>query len=337
MAEILTQAEIDALIASLMAEEAKQPQGGAPPAEAAAHRRLRLYDFRRPDKFSKDQLRSLQVIHENFARLLTTFFTASFRTVVQIVIGSVDQGTYGEFIRAVNNPSVLCPFRLPPLDGTCVLDVSPVVAFPMIDRMFGGPGSSLPKARELTDIEQTVMMRIIRGILRALQEAWENLVAVEPEPLGIENNPIFVQVASANEIVVTVAVDVRVGEHVGVITLCFPYVTLEPILDRLTSHNWFGTGPRQPTAADRQALEKRLARTRVPVTVELGRAELTVRELLDLAVGDVVVLDRRVGEACTVFVGDQPKFTAVPGTVRGRLAAQVRARLPGEEPQEDER
>lgn len=336
MAEILTQAEIDALIASLTAGETQPAPVPAALPESIPQRRVRVYDFRRPDKFSKDQLRSLQIIHESFARVLTTFFTANFRTMVQIVIGSVDQGTYEEFIRSVQNPSILCPFRLPPLDGTCVLDISPNVAFPMLDRIFGGPGTGVPRPRELTDIEQTVMMRIIHGTLRALQEAWQNLVAVEPEPLRLESNPIFVQVTAPSDIVVTVAADVRVGEHVGVISLCFPYVTLEPLMDRLTIRNWFGTGPRQATPDDRHVLERRLARAAVPVAVELGRAELTVRELLDLAPGDVVVLDRRAGEDCVVYVGDQPKFLARPGTVGGRLAVQVRGTVPREEPDDDE-
>ncbi|MFO7171549.1 MAG: flagellar motor switch protein FliM [Bacillota bacterium] len=333
--EILTQAEIDALIASLMAEQEGQPQETKKEERPQPPRRVRTYDFRRPDKFSKDQLRSIQVIHEGFARLLTTFYTATFRTVVQLVVGSVDQMTYSEFIRSVSNPSVICPFTLSPLQGTCVLDINPVVAFPMIDRLLGGPGTALPRVRELTDIEQTVIMRVIRGTLEAYREAWSNLVELSPAPGGIETNPIFVQVAAPNEIVVTVAIDVRVGEHVGVITLCLPYLTLEPVIPKLTTRTWFGTRTVQEQPEGRAALARRISGAVVPLTVQLGTAELTIRELLDLQVGDLIVLDRRVDEELTVYVGNQPKFRARPGQRSGRLAVRLTGLVPKGEPEDD--
>lgn len=345
MAEILTQSEIDALIASLVAEQAEDgkgaraqfPAGGLEPeGPATPARRVRTYDFKRPDKFSKEQLRTLHVLHESFARLLTTFYTATFRTMVQLVVGSVDQSTYQEFIRSIHNPSVICPFTLEPLQGTCVMDINPIVAFPMIDRMFGGPGTTLPRVRELTDIEATVMMRVIRGTLAAFRDAWANIVAVQPEPMNIETNPIFVQYAAPNDIVVTVAIDVRVGEHVGVITLCLPYLTLEPTLGKLSAHNWYGSGPVHQKEEDMRLLHQRIGTARVPVAVELGRTELTVRELLDLSAGDLIVLDRRVGEDVVVTVGDQPKFMAAPGQLRGRLAVQVTGLVPKGEPEDDQ-
>lgn len=344
MAEILTQAEIDALIASLVAEQAEAGSTGARrPARAAetaesppTHRRVRTYDFKRPDKFSKEQLRTLHVIHENFARLLTTHYTATFRTMVQLVVGSVDQSTYQEFIRSIHNPSIICPFSLKPLQGTCVLDINPVVGFPMIDRMFGGPGSALPRVRELTDIEATVMMRVIRGTLAALRDAWANIIVVEPEPMQIETNPIFVQYAAPNDICVTVAIDVRVGEHVGVITLCLPYLTLEPTLGKLSAHNWYGSGPVQQKEDDLRVLQQRIGTARVPLAVELGRTRLTVRELLDLGAGDLILLDQRADEDVTVLVGAQPKFRARPGLRRGRLAVQVTGLVPKGEPEDDE-
>lgn len=337
MAEILTQAEIDALISSLVSEEQGE-EAGHKKEEVRHHgpRRVRTYDFRRPDKFSKEQLRTIQVIHEGFARLLTTFYTATFRTVVQLVVGSVDQVTYSEFIRSVHNPSVICPFTLNPLQGTCVLDINPVVAFPMIDRMFGGPGSALPRVRELTDIEQTVMMRVIRGTLEAYQEAWSNLVEFTPEAGALETNPIFVQVAAPNEIVVTIAIDVRVGEHVGVITFCLPYLTLEPVMPKLSTRNWFGTGAVRAQPEGRAALERRVGGALVPVTVELGATELTIGELLDLQPGDMIVLNRRVDEDLLVYVGNQPKFLGRPGQRSGRLAVKLTDLAAKGDPDDDE-
>lgn len=323
MAEILSQAEIDALISSISPADPGTGVPATPRAAERPQRRVRAYDFRRPDKFSKDQLRTLQMVHEGFARLLTTHFTATFRTVVQLVVGSVDQATYAEFIRAIHNPSVLCPFRPHPLHGTCVLDINPVLAFPMLDRMFGGPGSGLKEVRELTEIEKQVMLRVVRGTLGCLQEAWANLTAVEPEPTEIETNPLFVQEAAPSEIVATITLDVRVGEHVGAITLCIPHLTLEPILVKLSAHNWFG-GLQRPTLPEEvETMRLRLETAPVDLVAQLGRTELTMRELLQLAPGDVLMVQQPSAEPVLMLVDGRPKFAAEPGLRRGRLAARI--------------
>ncbi|HYF95567.1 MAG TPA: flagellar motor switch protein FliM [Symbiobacteriaceae bacterium] len=321
MSDILTQAEIDALISAMVNQdqeaEAKKASGGQTP------KRIRQYDFRRPDKFSKDQIRTLQMIHENFIRPLQTYFAGRFRTMVQMVVGSVDQNTYSEFIRSISNPSVICAFTMPPLPGTCVLDINPVIAFPMIDRLFGGPGGSLPQTRPLTEIESAVMHGVIRGTLDAYAEAWRNVYDMKMTPGNIETNPMFVQVAAPGEIVITVAVDVRVGEHVGVITLCLPHLTLEPILDKLSAHNWFKTQAREVRAADVAAIESVVGEAKVPVAVELGRVDLTVREILGLNIGDVVVLDTKLTDPAKVKVGNETKFLGRPGQIRGRVVVEI--------------
>ncbi|HLN63155.1 MAG TPA: flagellar motor switch protein FliM [Symbiobacteriaceae bacterium] len=323
MADILTQAEIDALIAA-MVNEGQESDGAQQAAQAGqGHKRIRSYDFRRPDKFSKDQIRTLQMIHENFIRPLQTDFAGRFRTMVQMVVGSVDQNTYGEFIRSVSNPSVICPFTMAPLPGTCVLDINPVVAFPMIDRLFGGPGGALPQVRALTEIEGAVMQSVIKGLLNAYVEAWRNVYDLRMAPGNIETNPMFVQVAAPSEIVITVAIDVRVGEHVGVITLCLPHLTLEPILDRLSAHNWFKTQSREVLPADAAALEEAVGEARVGVVAELGRADLTVGDVLNLSVGDVVLLENRLTDPVRVLVGNQPKFIGRPGQQRNRLVVEI--------------
>jgi len=321
LSDILTQAEIDALISAMVNQdqeaEAKKASGGQTP------KRIRQYDFRRPDKFSKDQIRTLQMIHENFIRPLQTYFAGRFRTMVQMVVGSVDQNTYSEFIRSISNPSVICAFTMPPLPGTCVLDINPVIAFPMIDRLFGGPGGSLPQTRPLTEIESAVMHGVIRGTLDAYAEAWRNVYDMKMTPGNIETNPMFVQVAAPGEIVITVAVDVRVGEHVGVITLCLPHLTLEPILDKLSAHNWFKTQAREVRAADVAAIESVVGEAKVPVAVELGRVDLTVREILGLNIGDVVVLDTKLTDPAKVKVGNETKFLGRPGQIRGRVVVEI--------------
>jgi flagellar motor switch protein FliM len=325
VADILSQTEIDALINAMVTSEQEGPASGnaRSTGPTVAPKRVRQYDFRRPDKFSKDQLRTLQMIHENYIRPLQTYFAARFRTMVQMVVGSVDQNTYSEFVRGISSPSVIAPFTMSPLPGTCVFDINPVVAFPMLDRLFGGPGGAMPQNRALTEIETTVMQTVIQGCLEAYSEAWKSITAFKPVPGAIETNPLFVQVAAPNEIVLTIAMDVRIGEHVGVITICIPHLTLEPILDRLSAHNWFKTSGRDVKPEDLMALETRVGSAKVAVVAELGRAELTVAEVLDLSVGDVIMLETAKDDPVHVYVGNQPKFLARPGRLRGRLAIEI--------------
>jgi len=321
VADILSQAEIDALISAMVNQE--QETDDKRSALVPMPKRVRQYDFRRPDKFSKDQIRTLQMIHENFIRPLQTYFAGRFRAIVQMVVGSVDQTTYAEFIRSISSPSVICPFSMSPLPGTCVMDLNPVVAFPMLDRLFGGPGGAIPQTRALTEIESSVMHGVVQGTLEAYSEAWRNISTFHITPGNLETNPMFVQVAAPSEIVITVALDVRIGEHVGVITLCLPHLTLEPILDKLSAHNWFKTQSREVRPADMVALESRVGVARVPLVAELGRTDLTVSEILDLSIGDVVMLDARLTDPVVVYVGKLPKFTGRPGRTRGRVAIEI--------------
>lgn len=329
MAEILSQAEIDSLINSLVSEP--QPgagQGAGKGDGSQANKRVRTYDFRRPDRFSKDQLRTLQMLHENFTRLLTGVFSARFRTMVQMVVGSVDQATYAEYLRGVSNPSVIGVFSMQPWSGNCVIDIHPDVAFPMLDRLFGGPGNKLNQPRALTEIEVTVMQRLLQETLNCLRDAWSNISVVSPRLEVIENNPLFTQVVAPSEIVVTIAIDVRVGEHVGVITLCLPYLTLDPVLTRLSASTWFASNVREVTPEGQQQLQERVGSTPVTLTAELGRTTLTMGEILGLDVGDLVILDQRCDGEAQIYVGNRPKFTAEVGVVRGRLAMEIVDLLP---------
>ncbi|MCL5676664.1 MAG: flagellar motor switch protein FliM [Firmicutes bacterium] len=331
MAEILTQREIDDLI-SQMADEAGNPLAAAGGLSMAAPRRnrdameekrVRVYDFRRPDKFSKDQLRTLSMIHDNFARLLTGFFSATFRTMVSVTIASVDDLTYEEFTRGVHNPSVMGIFSLAPLKGNAIIDINPSIAFPMIDRTFGGPGQGLDKPRPLTEIETTVMERLTSGFLQSLAEAWVNIAKLTPQLEGVEANPMFAQIVAPNEIVIIVTLDCRIGENRGQMALCLPYILIEPILPKLSAHNWFSATQRDATPEILARLQVRLEEARVPFSVQLGDSQLSVRDLLSLEPGDVIVLDKRVSEDMVAFVGNKPKFWVQAGKMGSRMAIRL--------------
>lgn len=330
VAEILTQDEIDRLIMAMSspgtaggtADPPPQPQG-LNPATPQRHRRVRLYDFRRPDKFNKDHLRTLSMVYENYVRLLGSVFAASLRTSFHATLASVDQMTYSEFTRGLEDPSVLALFGMAPLQGTAALVLEPNVAFPMLDRMLGGPGQTVEKARSLTEIEQTVMERLFRSFLQHLGDSWETIVPVKPKLEGLESNPLFAQISGPNDVCVSIALSVEAGGHRGLVTFCFPYLMLEPIIPKLSARNWFSAGQRDERRGTLAASQDRLVQAPVTVTAELGRTELKVRDFISLERGDVIRLDRLAGDELLVKVGGRRTFSALAGTVGGRMALRI--------------
>lgn len=283
---------------------------------------IRIYDFRRPDKFSKDQLRTLAMVHENVARLATGFLSGQLRTVVEVEVAEVEETTYGEFIAGLANPTVIAVFNLPPLESSAVLEIEPSIAFPIVDRMFGGPGTGTAAGRGLTEIEAVVMRSVIQGFLRALAEGWSQLVQVSSELVTLGSNPLFVQVQPVNEIVVRVVLKVRFGQQEGRWRICLPYPLLEPLLPRLAAHQYYARDTRQQ-ARSRERWEEGLRQVPLRLTAVLGRTRMPLRDVLRLQVGHVLRLDRRADEPIELLVGGRVKFRVLPGRVGQRLAVQV--------------
>ena len=326
MPEILSQDEIDALLEAL--------SSGTLDVEAIKQKetkKIKVYDFKRPDKFSKDQIRGLQMIHESFARLLTTTLSARVRSVVQMKVVSVDQVTYEEFTRSLLNPTVLVLFSLEPLEGTSILEINPSLIFAIIDRLLGGRGEPLRKPRELTDIEVTVVRRLIDDFLSVLEEAWGHVVELKLRFEGLETNPQFVQIAPPNDMTAVVTLDAKVGDIEGMINLCFPYFILEPIVSKLSAQYWFSAIRKETPPEMLENLKRRLERVRIPVSVELGTSSITVEELLNLDVGDVILLNEKVNSLVSIKVGEKVKFKGKVGTVGRKLAVRVESLAAEEE------
>jgi flagellar motor switch protein FliM len=319
LVDVLSQNEIDALLAALSsgemdAEELKREESA---------KRIRSYDFKRATRFSKDHIRSLSRIHENFARFLTTYFSAQLRTFVQINVVSVDQLPYDEFIRSVPKMTILNVFEAEPLEGRMVLEVHPNVAYAMLDRLLGGVGNSPNKISALTEIETVVMERIFSRMFDSFQEAWRSVAELSPRLVTLETNPQFLQLVSPNETIALISMSTKIGETTGMINLCIPHVVLEPIMPRLSVHHWFVSQKKQRAPDEVKALEKRMHVAKLPVTVELGESTITVNELLNLSVGDVIALNKRTEEKLSVKVGDKLKFLGIPGSMRGKMAVRI--------------
>lgn len=331
MPEVLSQGEIDALLSAISsgemdAEDLKKEE---------VERKVKVYDFKRALRFSKDQIRSITRIYENYARLLTTYFSAQLRTFVQITVASVDQLPYDEFIRSIPKMTILNVFDASPLEGRMVMEVNPNIAFAMLDRMLGGQGNGLNNISSLTEIETSVMERMFVKALQSFEDAWRSVVDLKVELDVLEINPQFMQIVSPNETVALVSLSTKIGDSTGMINFCMPHVTLEPIIPNLSAHYWLSTQKKSREPKEIEELEKRVKKTKLPIVAELGHTTISVQELSHLAVGDVIRLTESVGDALTVKIGTKDKFFAQPGTYKGKIAIQITEKI-GEEENDDE-
>lgn len=319
MVDVLSQNEIDALLAALSsgemdAEELKKEE---------SQKKVRVYDFKRAVRFSKDHIRSLSRIHENFARYLTTYFSAQLRTFVQINVVQVEQLPYDEFIRSIPKMTILNIFEAEPLEGRMVLEVHPNVAFAMLDRLLGGPGASPQKVASLTEIETIVMERIFVRALDTLQEAWKTVMDFNFRFEALETNPQFMQIVSPNETIALISLSTKIGDTTGMINLCIPHVVIEPIMQRLSIHQWFVSLKKQRAPEEVESLTANVQKAPLPIIAELGESSITVSEFLGLNVGDCIKLNNEVKEGLKIKVEDKVKYYASPGELKGKLAVKI--------------
>lgn len=331
MTEVLSQDEIDQLLTAISAGDVEAEEAPKP----AEQRKIKIYDFKRPDKFSKEQIRTVSIMHETFARLTTTSLSAQLRSLVQVHVASVDQLTYEEFIRSIPNPTTLAVINMDPLKGSAILEIDPAITFSIIDRLFGGKGESAKVSRDLTDIEQSVMEGIIVRVLGNMREAWSQVIDLRPRLGQIETNPQFAQIVPPTEMVVLVTLETKVGDVEGMMNFCIPYLTIEPIISKLSAQYWYSSVRRGATTENLNILRERLSTVEVSVVAEVGSMQLTVREVLALSVGDVIRLPNvRATDPMVLKIGNQPKFLCKPGVVGKKLAVQIIKKL--EEAEEEE-
>ncbi len=322
MAEILSQEEIDALLSAVSYGEEVEVE--AEPSRA--ERIVNTYDFRHPARVSKDQLRTLQNLHDNFARLMSATFSTLQRSIIEVTLVSVDQITYSEFIMSLSSPSCTYVFRMEPLDGVSVVDFSQSVVFSFVDRLFGGRGSSISSEREITWIEKSVMNNIINRTLRDLERTWERIIPLECNVEMLETNPEFVQVVPASETVVLISFELKSDNVNGLINLCYPYITLEPIALRLGGQNLVSAAkevPKEELLKNR----KRIELFDSTVKTVLGEATVTVRDLTEMKIGDVLMLNARVHEDIEIYVENELKFYGRPGNLGKYRAVEIINRL----------
>ncbi|MRH42268.1 flagellar motor switch protein FliM [Aquibacillus halophilus] len=324
--EVLSQNEIDALLSALSSGEMDANQLK----QEEKDKRIRIYDFKRALRFSKDQIRSISRIHENFARLLTTFFSAQLRTYVHISVASVDQVPYEEFIRSIPTMTILNIYSVSPLNGRIIFEFNPNIAYAMMDRLLGGKGNSINKVESLTEIETTLMTQLFEKALDNLQEAWSSVVEIDPVLEEFEVNPQFLQLVSPNETVVVVSLNTTIGESSGMINICIPHVVLEPIIPKLSVHYWMqNESTKESKPEEYENLAKSIEKAVVDLRVILGESTISMNELLHLNENDVIQLNQSIDTPLKLNIDKQQKFHVQPGKRRNKIAVQVIEEIKG--------
>ena len=348
MADILSQAEIEALLASLSSDgddgmpapaaapAPKGAAGAAPKREPSgmsgfshgggkrdnrAMLAYEVYDFRRPDKFAKDQLRTMQMLHETFARLFASSLTAYLRVPVHVDLVSVEQIPYDEYMRSLTN-SIINVFSMAPLAGQALLELEFNVVLSMIDRLLGGPGSMVKSNFTLTDIEKALAESIINRALKDFHTAWEGIAQFTTKREYMETQSQFVQIVPPNDVIVSILFEIKVGEMRGAMSICIPYLLLKPITPKLSAQRWFSSNTKN-TGKNAVTLAKRLEKTLVTCSARLGSTNISVEKLLELQVGDVVTLNRQQFEEIDILIDGLTKYRGRPGIRGKKLAIHV--------------
>ncbi len=343
MVDILSQDEIEALLASLSgdgdssgsdasagsapAPAAMAPPMGAPDMRSSPKQELRtiayeLYDFRRPDKFAKDQMRTMQMIHETFARVFGSTLSAYLRVSTHVDLISVEQVPYDEYTRSLTS-SIINVFSMAPLNGQAIMEIEFNIVLSMIDRLLGGPGNMVKASNVLTEIEQALTESIVVRGLRDLKAAWEGVARFSPRSERMETQAQFIQIVPPNDIVVSILFEVKVGDLRGAMSLCIPYVTLKPIATKLSAQRWFSTQQRRGPSQEAAVLAHQLESTYVTCVCRLGTGQITVSDLISLSVGDTLTLERKSNDEVDLMIGDTVKFRGRPGTAGRKVALHI--------------
>lgn len=319
MSEVLSQNEIDSLLNALNSGEVDAQEMK----EDTIEKKVKKYDFKNPQKIAKEQLRTIEIIHENFARLFQTFLSGYLRATVRAEVVTVDQYAYSEFSNAISNPAFLSIMTMRPLSGEILLDISPNIAFGIIDKLLGGEGNQTSEIRNFTEIERSLLENMMHKTVDIISEAWDNVIILSPSLEKIETNAQFAQIVPPNETITLVTMNVSIGEIDGLLNVCIPHLVIEPILNKLSTKLWFSTTRKETTQEEKDYLQKRIRNTAVPVTVELGSTVLKVKDLLEVQVGDVIPLRKSVDEEVNVQVGSYKKFLGILGANKKNMAVKI--------------
>lgn len=318
MGEVLSQNEIDSLLAALSTGELDADE-----ISKSEEKQVRNYDFARPAKFSKEHLRTLEIIYEHYGRLLSTNLPLYLRKSVQISVASSETVVFSEFSNALSNPVILGIVNFNPLQGQIILELAPNLGFAMIDRMLGGQGVPIDKERDFSDIELVILNKIMTVCMQLMRDPWKNVADIEPFLERIETNPQFAQIIAPNDMIAIVTLNLKIGDVEGFMNVCLPFSTVEDIMDKLNTKYWYSTMKESNDEDYSQYVEAMIRRVDAPVKAVLGNSIITVNDFVNLQCGDIIRLGTRTDDELEIYVGNIKKFMAMPGKSDDNYAVRV--------------
>lgn len=319
MGEVLSQNEIDSLLNALNAGELDVEEYKS----NAASKQIKDYDFARPSKFAKEHLRTLEIIFEHYSRLVSTTLPAYLRHSCQVDVINSEAVSYSEFANALSNPILIGIIDFSPLKGSIVMDISVNIGYAMIDRLLGGKGEALEKERDFSEIEITIIERMMTLLIELMIEPWKNVVELDPLLEKIETNSQFAQVISPNEVIALLTLNLKIGKVEGLINICIPYLCIEDVLDKLNTKYWFSSMRKTNVEVYNDIIEKQISSALIPVRAIFGNASITVKDFVNLQRGDIIKLDQKLDNDLNILVGDIKKFKAKPGVFDGHNAVKI--------------
>ena len=318
MGEVLSQSEIDSLLAALSTGELEVDD-----TQKKEEKQVKNYDFKRPAKFSKEHLRTLEIIYEHYGRLVSTNLAVYLRKNIQISVASSETVTFSEFSNALSNPVILGIINFNPLPGNILIDMSCNLGFSMIDRMLGGQGNPLEKNREFSEIEMAILEKLMIICMQMMREPWKNVLDISPMMERIETNSQFAQMIAPSDMIAIVTLNVKIGDIEGLMNICLPFFTLEDIIDKLNTKFWYSTMQAKSSETYGEYIESLIRRVSIPVKAVLGKSSVSVNDFINLQPGDIIRLDKGVDSELNIYVGNLKKFTALPGSSKDKYAVRV--------------
>lgn len=326
MSDKLSQSEIDRLLSAISSGEVDTDE-----LKGGKEKVVKEYDFARPSKFSKEHLRTLETIFENYGRLLSTNLPAYLRKNVQVEVVNSEAVAYSEFANALSNPVLLGILSLSPLKGNCVIEMSNNLGYTIIDRLLGGAGNPIEKNREFSEIEVAIIERIINICTSFLQEPWHNVIVLNPRLVKIETNSQYAQVISPQEMTAIITLSLKIGDVEGFLNFCLPFSSLEDIMDKLNTKYWFAALQEKDDTSYGRQIEGVIDKTQIPIRAVLGKSVVSVNDFVNLQPGDVIRLNSTIENELDIFVGSVKKYKALPGASSGLYAVRITKTLREEE------
>ena len=326
MGEVLSQSEIDSLLNALSSGELDADE-----INNADEKSTKNYDFKRPAKFSKEHLRTLEIIFEHYGRLVSTNLPVYLRKTVQVSVVNSEACTFSEFSTALANPVLLGIVSFEPLNGSIMVELAANLGFTIVDRMLGGQGAPLDKSRDFSEIERTIVDKIIAVCVSLMREPWKNVIDINPILERVETNPQFAQIIAPSEMIAIVTLNMKIGDVEGLMNVCLPYFTLESVMDKLNTKYWFASMKESTDEVFTEVIEATIRKALMPIKAVLGKSTITVSDFANLQCGDIIKLGSKIDNDMDVYIGPIRKFKALPGSAKDSYAVRVTQVLREEE------